>query len=87
MRVTVLISGKVQGVGYRYFVRKKALEVLLSGYAENLSDGRVEVVAEGQKTDLDYLIHHLRQGPRGAHVNQLDIQWSESAGLKGFQIF
>jgi acylphosphatase len=63
-RITVLVSGRVQGVGYRYFTRKKALELGLSGYAENLSDGRVEVVAEGEKTDLELLIHHLRQGPR-----------------------
>jgi len=84
-RITVLVSGRVQGVGYRHFTRKKALELGLSGYAENLSDGRVEVVAEGEKADLELLIHHLRQGPRGALVLQLDVQWSEAAGLKGFQ--
>ncbi|AWR86515.1 acylphosphatase [Meiothermus taiwanensis] len=86
-RITVLVSGRVQGVGYRYFTRKKALELGLSGYAENLSDGRVEVVAEGEKTDLELLIHHLRQGPRGALVEQIDVQWSKAAGLQGFQIF
>jgi acylphosphatase len=46
-RITVLVSGRVQGIGYRNFTRKKALELGLSGYAENLPDGRVEVVAEG----------------------------------------
>ncbi len=86
-RITVLVSGQVQGVGYRYFTRKKAFELGLSGYAENLSDGRVEVVAEGEKADLEHLIHHLRQGPRGARVDQVDVQWSEATGLKGFQSF
>lgn len=87
LRITVLVSGQVQGVGYRYFTLKKALELGLVGYAENLSDGRVEVVAEGEKSDLELLIHHLRQGPRGARVDQLDVQWSEATGLKGFQTF
>ncbi len=86
-RITVLVSGQVQGVGYRYFTRKKAFELGLSGYAENLSDGRVEVVAEGEKANLEHLIHHLRQGPRGARVDQVDVQWSEATGLKGFQTY
>ncbi|WP_027882208.1 acylphosphatase [Meiothermus rufus] len=86
-RITVLVSGRVQGVGYRYFTRQKALELGLAGYAENLPDGRVEVVAEGGKDELEHLIHHLRQGPRGAWVAQVDVQWSQATGLKGFQIF
>lgn len=86
-RITVLVSGQVQGVGYRYFTRKKAFELGLSGYAENLSDGRVEVVAEGEKAALEHLIHYLRQGSRGARVDQVDVQWSEATGLKGFQSF
>lgn len=86
-RITVLVSGLVQGVGYRYFTRKKAFELGLSGYAENLPDGRVEVVAEGERIHLEHLIHHLRQGPRGAKVARVDVQWSEATGLKGFQTF
>ncbi|GEM86766.1 acylphosphatase [Meiothermus granaticius] len=86
-RMTVLIGGVVQGVGYRHFTRARALELGLVGYAENLSDGRVEVVAEGSRADLEHLLHHLRQGPRGSRVNQLEVQWSEATGLRGFQIF
>jgi len=86
-RITVLVSGRVQGIGYRNFTRKKALELGLSGYAENLPDGRVEVVAEGGSTELEHLLHHLRQGPRGAKVEHLDVQWSEATGLRGFQIY
>lgn len=85
--MTVLVNGIVQGVGYRHFVRKKALELSLVGYAENLSDGRVEVIAEGEKTDLEHLLLFLRQGPRGARVDNLDVQWSEATGLKGFQTY
>ncbi|MCS7058538.1 MAG: acylphosphatase [Meiothermus sp.] len=86
-RVTVLVSGRVQGVGYRYFTRKKALELSLAGYAENLPDGRVEVVAEGEEADLELFLHHLRQGPREARVEHLEVQWSEATGLRGFQIY
>lgn len=84
-RATVLLSGLVQGVGFRFFARKKALELGLSGYAENLSDGRVEVVIEGEAEDVEYLIHHLRQGPRGSRVEGVDVQWSTATGLRGFQ--
>lgn len=48
MRLTALITGTVQGVGYRRYVQRYARDLKLQGYAENLSDGRVEVVAEGQ---------------------------------------
>ncbi len=86
-RATVLVSGLVQGVGFRFFVRKKAQELGLVGYAENLSDGRVEVVAEGEATDLEQLIQQLRQGPRGSRVGNVDVQWSNATGLKGFQVY
>ncbi|MDX2007188.1 MAG: acylphosphatase [Meiothermus sp.] len=86
-RVTVLVSGKVQGVGFRFYTRKRAMEIGLAGYAENLSDGRVEVVAEGEAEDLEHLILHLRNGPRGSRVEAVDVQWSLATGLKGFQTF
>lgn len=86
-RITVLISGTVQGVGFRHYTRKRAQELGLAGYAENLNDGRVEVVAEGESTDLEHLLHFLRQGPRGSQVDNLDVQWSEATGLKGFQTY
>ncbi|MBF6596318.1 MAG: acylphosphatase [Thermaceae bacterium] len=86
-RISVLVSGLVQGVGYRYFTRARALELGLVGYAENLSDGRVEVIAEGERTNLEHLIHHLQQGSRGSRVQNLDVQWSQATGLKGFRTF
>jgi acylphosphatase len=86
-RITVLVSGNVQGVGFRFYTRKRALEIGLAGYAENLSDGRVEVVAEGDPEDLEHLVLHLKNGPRGSRVENVDVQWSLATGLKGFQTF
>jgi len=86
-RMVALISGKVQGVGYRAFVRRKAQELGLTGYAENLPDGRVEVVAEGEEEDLKLLLHFLKRGPRLAEVTAVDASWSEPAGLEGFHVY
>ena len=86
-RLVALVKGRVQGVGYRAFAQKKALELGLSGYAENLPDGRVEVVAEGPKEALELFLHHLKQGPRLARVEAVEVQWGEEAGLKGFHVY
>lgn len=83
-RIVALVSGNVQGVGYRAFAQRKAQELGLSGYAENLRDGRVEVVAEGPREDLEQFLRFLRQGPRLARVEQVEVQWSEATGLRGF---
>ncbi len=86
-RLVALVSGRVQGVGYRAFVRQKARELGLSGYAENLPDGRVEVVAEGEEEDLKLLLHFLKRGPRLAEVAGVEVQWGEPAGLRGFHVY
>ncbi|MFC4452740.1 acylphosphatase [Deinococcus sonorensis] len=86
MRLTALISGKVQGVGYRRYVQVKARDLGLAGSAENLLDGRVEVVAEGPQPELDRLLHWLRRGPAHAQVTQVDVQWAEGTGLREFHI-
>ena len=87
MRLTALITGNVQGVGYRRFVQRYALDFDLSGHAENLTDGRVEVIAEGPRPDLDRLLHWLGRGPAHARVTQIDVQWSEGTGLSGFYVY
>lgn len=86
-RLTVLVSGQVQGVGFRAFTQRSALDLGLSGYAENLSDGRVEVVAEGEKSELEYLLVKLKNGPAHAVVESIDIGWSDPTGLKGFYVY
>jgi acylphosphatase len=64
-----LVSGHVQGVGFRWFVARHARALGLSGYARNLPDGRVEVVAEGSdRTALERLEERLRAGPAHAQV-------------------
>ena len=63
-----LVSGRVQGVGYRLFARWEAMRLGLVGYAANLADGRVEVVADGEAHALEELEKALARGPRPAHV-------------------
>ncbi|MBI3963079.1 MAG: acylphosphatase [Deinococcus sp.] len=85
--MVAIVSGRVQGVGYRGFVRDKALALGLAGYAENLADGRVEVVAEGQLAALDSLLRWLQQGPVHARVEEMQVDWSEPTGLAGFYVY
>jgi len=85
--LTALVSGAVQGVGYRAFARRHALDLGLSGYAENLGDGRVEVVAEGEREALETLLHRLQRGPAHAEVRAVDVTWGEASGLDGFQSY
>lgn len=68
------ISGRVQGVGYRYFAQRAANALGLGGYARNLDDGRVEVYATGPIEGLSQLASQLRQGPRWAEVRGFEEQ-------------
>ncbi len=86
-RLTALISGTVQGVGYRLWVQRYARDLQLTGYAENLSDGRVEVIAEGQQADLERLLHWLARGPKHAVVSAIETQWADATGLEGFHTY
>lgn len=82
-----LISGTVSGVGYRRFVQGKARDLGLSGSAENLEGGRVEVVAEGGQAELERLVHWLHRGPAHARVSAVDVQWAKATGMTEFHIF
>jgi len=86
-RVHVFVSGRVQGVAYRYFVERRAAEIPVTGWVRNLRDGRVEIMAEGKKADLESFLEFLRQGPRMANVDDLDILWEDYRGeYKDFRI-
>jgi acylphosphatase len=87
MRLTALVSGQVQGVGYRHFVQRRAENLRLTGYTENLSDGRVEVIAEGEKSNLEQLLHFLKQGSTHAVVKSVEVQWADPSGLTGFFVY
>ena len=74
MQLFVLISGKVQGVGFRNFTQMNAKQLGINGYAKNLPNGQVEVVAEGDKSQLDALVAFLKKGPRFARVDFLNVE-------------
>lgn len=72
MRIHVAVRGRVQGVGFRWFVREAGRELGLSGWVCNRPDGSVEVAAEGNSVLLDQLRDALRRGPSGAVVTSVD---------------
>jgi acylphosphatase len=84
-RVTAWLSGRVQGVGMRWWVRARALELGLSGHAANLADGRVEVVAEGAATSCARLLELFGEEPstrgRPGHVRSVAHRESEPRGV------
>lgn len=87
-RLTALVHGRVQGVGFRAFVRRQALDLELDGYVENLADGRVEVVAEGERSELEHLLVKLRTGPAHAEVETIDVTWAEGGAMpRGFYVY
>lgn len=79
--VTALVSGEVQGVGFRDFVRRRADELGLRGRASNLSDGRVEVVAEGDRVAAERLVAALRGGDTPGRVDDVQVEWGDTDGL------
>ena len=81
-----LVSGRVQGVGFRYHARAAARSLRLSGWVRNLSDGRVESVAEGASRDLDAFESWLRNGPEFARVDRVEVSTGESRSLADFEI-
>jgi acylphosphatase len=84
-----LIQGRVQGVGFRWFVQREAAELELRGWVRNTEDGDVEVVAAGEPDDLSELRLSLRRGPRGARVDRVvehSLNDSEVEGIHSFQI-
>jgi len=68
VRRRVVISGRVQGVGFRYSCQRRAVEARLRGWVRNLPDGRVEAVFEGPSASVDALVGWCRAGPPLAHV-------------------
>ncbi len=78
VRLEAKVFGIVQGVGFRYFVRKNALALEVSGYIENMPDGSVEVVAEGEKKNLDKLLEVLSRGNSYSAVEKIDYSFKEA---------
>lgn len=85
VRLTAWVRGRVQGVGFRWWVRSMALELGLRGAAENLVDGRVKVVAEGDKESCAVLLERLEAPVAPGHVVQVTHRWdSARGGFTGF---
>lgn len=83
----VTVYGRVQGVFFRDFVTRWAMELRLTGYVRNLPDGAVEVRAEGETQQLEKLVDYLKVGPPAARVNKVVTSWSEYTGnYSGFKV-
>jgi acylphosphatase len=86
-KMLALVSGRVQGVGYRAFVLRYARGLGLHGYVRNLPSGQVEVIAEGDEKSLNQLLTLIKQGPPAARVTDVQVEWREPEGDQdGFQI-
>ena len=85
VRLTAWVHGRVQGVGFRWWTRSRALELGLVGEARNLPDGRVAVVAEGEHHPCELLLEALRSGATPGSVDHVVEQWGAArGGLRGF---
>jgi len=86
-RFHLLIKGRVQMVGFRYFTRKKAQELGVNGWIKNLPDGDVEAVIEGEDSAVEQLIKYCKRGPLFADVTNIEIQERRySKEFKQFEI-
>lgn len=79
-RLQAVVHGRVQGVSFRYYTRRRATELELGGYVRNQWNGTVEVVAEGPRPDLDALLAFLRVGPPSAVVTEVETRWPAATG-------
>lgn len=85
-RARVVVTGVVQGVFFRGTCRREALNHGLVGWVRNKPDGSVEAVFEGPGAEVDALVRWMRQGPRHAHVETVEVTMEEPEGLSGFRI-
>ncbi len=86
-RLHAVVHGQVQGVGFRYYVLRRANRLGLVGWVANEADGTVRCVAEGPAAGLDELLGILRHGPSGARVDRVDASRGPAAGgLDGFMV-
>lgn len=74
-RLHATVEGRVQGVGYRAFVEQNAYALRLRGWVRNRWDGSVEVLAEGERPELEKLLAALQRGPRAANVTNVQTEW------------
>ncbi|MEK6983609.1 MAG: acylphosphatase [Nanoarchaeota archaeon] len=80
------VSGMVQGVNFRNNTRRKALELGLVGFAKNLLDGTVEVVAQGNEEKMKEFVDFIKKGPGFAKITEIEIQHKQPENFKNFEI-
>jgi len=86
--VKIVVSGRVQGVGFRYFIAHEANALGLTGYAKNLWNGDVEIYAEGRREFVEELIKKARLGPSHSNVEHCKVEWLDFANkYDNFDIF
>lgn len=84
--MTARVDGWVQGVGFRWFVRREAVNRGLAGRATNCADGTVEVVAEGQREQCEHLVERLRGPATPGQVARVTVEWGPPTGMRGFSV-
>lgn len=84
--VSVIIRGRVQGVGYRYWLRQQANRVGVRGWVRNLDDGAVEAYLAGASERVDDLLALCWQGPAGARIDGIDVRETTNEDVSGFRI-
>ena len=83
LRLDATVMGRVQGVGFRYFILTEAMALGLDGWVANTADGSVRCVAEGPRDVLQMLLERLREGPAAARVERVSEAWMPATGTLG----
>jgi len=84
--IHIVVTGRVQGVGFRYFTMRQAQDLGLCGWVRNLPDGRVEAVAQGPDKDARMLTDLLRTGPAASEVTDLKVKEIKHEALPRFEV-
>ena len=87
LTLNMKITGKVQGVGFRFFVQQQAQKLGINGWVSNKSNGDVEALAQGEKADLEQFIAKVKEGPSFSRVEDVSLNWvKEAEQYFGFEI-
>ncbi|MEA1908023.1 MAG: acylphosphatase [Euryarchaeota archaeon] len=84
--INIVVTGRVQGVGFRYFTMRQAQDLGLCGWVRNLPDGRVEAVVQGPEEGAQTLIDLLRTGPAASNVTDLKVEEIKHEALPRFEV-
>lgn len=78
VRLHATVEGRVQGVGFRYFAQREAVQLNITGWVRNRWNGSVEIIAEGEKAQIEKLLNLISRGPRSGTTQNVKIKWGES---------